>query len=371
MNNTVNSRNSLSSQSLQAAAQAAAQINAQLAAEGKIQPQPQQNLQANNGAQKKDKKLKTGRKDLFNAEVEINNLPPRVRNLLTKGYIQEQIQWKSKAALCTKGRYVSQREKLTANDERPLYICIQAVDKHAVDEAIHHIQDFIAEHTGSSPTPPVISPTLVPNHPPPQVTLIRDKVYINLDHAPETFKIVERVLGPSGDNVNYIQTETGVSVSLQGQGISSSNASDEPHHLLLEHIEPSAVQNARSLALSLVGTLQQDFIQWQREQQALQQQQLVYTFSQPYYSGSSTASGNFTYPAVAMVYGMENGLTQTAAVREPQSLQTHQHTRGLPGKRPSRFDYQQSTGVFPVRETARTSFHPHRMTADFLDIQRT
>lgn len=51
------------------------------------------------------------------------------------------------------------------------------------------------------------------------------------------------------------------------------------------HIEPSAVQNARSLALSLVGTLQQDFIQWQREQQALQQQQLVYTFSQPYYSG--------------------------------------------------------------------------------------
>jgi hypothetical protein len=212
-------------------------------------------LQANNGAQKKDKKLKTGRKDLFNAEVEINNLPPRVRNLLTKGYIQEQIQWKSsnvhfqfkiwllkkltknvllEAALCTKGRYVSQREKLTANDERPLYICIQAVDKHAVDEAIHHIQDFIAEHTGSSPTPPVISPTLVPNHPPPQVTLIRDKVYINLDHAPETFKIVERVLGPSGDNVNYIQTETGVSVSLQGQGISSSNASDEPHHLLLE-----------------------------------------------------------------------------------------------------------------------------------------
>jgi hypothetical protein len=86
---------------------------------------------------------------------------------------------------------------------------------------------------------------------------------------------------------------------------------------------------------------------------------------------SSTASGNFTYPAVAMVYDVENGLTQTAAVREPQSVQTHQLTRGLPGKRPSRFDYQQSTGVFPVRETARTSFHPHRMITDFLDIQRT
>jgi hypothetical protein len=87
---------------------------------------------------------------------------------------------------------------------------------------------------------------------------------------------------------------------------------------------------------------------------------------------SSTPNGNFAYPAVAMVYGMENGLTQIAAVREPQSVQTNHHTRGLAGKRPSRFDYQQSTGVFPVQETARTSsIYPHRMTADFLDIQRT
>ncbi|KZS15241.1 Uncharacterized protein APZ42_019330 [Daphnia magna] len=337
-------KNLNSHQSLQAAAQAAAQINAQLAAEGKIQLY-QQNVQANNGYQKKDKKLKTGRKDLFNAEVEINGLPPRVRNLLTKGYIQEQIQWKSKAALCTKGRYVSPHEKLELNDERPLYICIQAVDKRAVDEAIHHIQDFIAEHTGSSPPPPIISPPLVPNHPPPQMSLIRDKVYINLDHAPEAFKIVDRVLGPSGDNFNYIQAETGVSVSLQGQGMSPSNASDEPHHLLLEHVDPSAVQNARSLALSLVGTLQQDFIQWQREQQALQQQQLVYTFSQPYFGGSSAPNGNFHYPAVAMVYGVENGIPQGTTARAPQLVQTQRYTRGLAGKRPSRFDYQQSTGL--------------------------
>lgn len=94
MNSSVTGRTNLSSQSLQAAAQAAAQINAQLVAEGKIQPQQQSSYQTSN-AQKKDKKLKTGRKDLFNAEIEINGLPPRVRNLLTKGYIQEQIQWKS------------------------------------------------------------------------------------------------------------------------------------------------------------------------------------------------------------------------------------------------------------------------------------
>lgn len=45
-----------------------------------------------------------------------------------------------------------------------------------------------------------------------------------------------------------------------------------------------------------------------------------------------------------MVYDMENGLTQAAAVREAQSVQNHQPARGLAAKRPSRFDYQQSAG---------------------------
>lgn len=61
--------------------------------------------------------------------------------------------------------------------------------------------------------------------------------------------------------------------------------------LVPRHSDPNAIQSARSLALSLVGTLAQDFVQWQREQQAAQhqqqqqQQQFIYTFSQPYYSG--------------------------------------------------------------------------------------
>lgn len=255
MNKGTPNNTSSSSQSLQAAVQAAAQINAQLAAEGKIQPQQSLNCQTNN-VQRKEKKTKTGRKDLFNAEVEINNLSPRVRNLLTKGYIQEQIQWKSsinslffgaslafglfnifyfsEAALCTKGRYIPAHEKNTLVTERPLYICIQAVDKHAVEEAIRHIHDFISEHTGTTPASPSISSTVIPNHPPPPQLTVRDKVYINLDHAPETFKIIERVLGPSGDNISYIQSETGVNIILQGQGIASVDASDEPLHLILE-----------------------------------------------------------------------------------------------------------------------------------------
>ena len=210
--------------------------------------------------------------------------------------------------MCTKGRYIAPRDRASTTDERPLYICIQAVEKQAVEKAIFQIQQFISEHTsGSILPPPVVSQSLVPNHPPPPIPMIQDKVYINLDHAPASFKVLERVLGPGGDNVNYIQNETNVSVTLRGQGYST--GCDEPFHLFLEyvnifsscfskylisflktllrHVEPKAIESARSLALSLVGTLQQDFVQWQREQQQQQQsqQQVVYTFTQPYYGG--------------------------------------------------------------------------------------
>lgn len=100
MNNGMNNSTAVTNPSLQAAAKAAAQINAQLAAEGKF-PNTLLNSPTNNtSAQKKQeanikKAPKSGRKDLYSSEVEINHLPPRVRNLLTKGYIQEQLQWKS------------------------------------------------------------------------------------------------------------------------------------------------------------------------------------------------------------------------------------------------------------------------------------
>lgn len=108
MNNNVSGRtNRQTVAALTAAAQAAANINAQLAAEGKIQQSSTSaQVMSHEALQLQSKEIgnnkrkpKPGRKDLFSAEVEINDLPPRVRNLLTKGYIQEQIQWKSSTLL--------------------------------------------------------------------------------------------------------------------------------------------------------------------------------------------------------------------------------------------------------------------------------
>ena len=84
------------------------------------------------------------------------------------------------AALCTKGRYIAPRERVSTagTSDRPLYICIQAVDKQAIDEAIHQIKQFIEEHTnGSSPPLPIL------NHPAPVpvVPVIKDKVYVIIE----------------------------------------------------------------------------------------------------------------------------------------------------------------------------------------------
>ena len=90
----------------------------------------------------------------------------------------------TEAALCTKGRYISPREKLSNGSERPLYICIQAVDKQAIDEAIHQIKQFIEEHTnGPSPNLPILNhPAPQPPPPIPVVPVIKDKVYVIFCH---------------------------------------------------------------------------------------------------------------------------------------------------------------------------------------------
>ena len=87
----------------------------------------------------------------------------------------------SEAALCTKGRYISSREKVSNGNDRPLYICIQAVDKQAIDEAIHQIKQFIEEHTnGPSPALPILNHPAPQPQPPIPVVLVKDKVYVRI-----------------------------------------------------------------------------------------------------------------------------------------------------------------------------------------------
>lgn len=65
------------------------------------------------------------------------------------------------------------------------------------------------------------------------------KLPIFLD-APFAFDLRSRVVGMGGTNLNYIQTETGATVTLRGKGSlfidpTTQNESNEPLHLYIEH----------------------------------------------------------------------------------------------------------------------------------------
>lgn len=221
------------------------------------------------------------------AEVEINDVPIGCRNLLTRGSTQEEISKASGAGVSTRGRYLSPQERGQLGiGDRPLYLCVQGPTKESVDIAVHRINEIITNYknkgTRFSPaSPPHLRPqTHIPNpgdmgprHPPPQfmtqppvlpqpqtVTVLQEKLYIGLEHAPPSFGVKEKMHGPEGSYLHHIEAETGAKVMLRGKGSgfpdfnNPGRESMEPMHVLLEHPSPMVVGQAKQLAENLIQT---------------------------------------------------------------------------------------------------------------------
>ncbi|KAK3097764.1 hypothetical protein FSP39_012985 [Pinctada imbricata] len=260
-----------------------------LIAKGKLKPsQLSQQTQGN-----KAKNQAPGQ-SLIVAEVEINDVPIGCRNMLTRGATQEEISKMSGAAVSTRGRYVSFEEKSKGIvSDRPLYLCVQGPTQQSVDIAVGRINEIIingmkskgSRFSGQARQPPPPQPPTnihVPrpnfSQPPPLMSIntqpqglsiVQEKLYIGLEHAPPSFDVKSKMLGPMGSFLSHIQTETGAKVTLRGKGSGfiepqSGREAFEPMHVHIQHPSLMGLQQAKQLSENLIQTVQQEYAQFQQ-----------------------------------------------------------------------------------------------------------
>ncbi|XP_012259020.2 altered inheritance of mitochondria protein 3-like isoform X2 [Athalia rosae] len=252
---------------MKAAAHAAARVDSVLMAKGKLRGSDTNNKARNfaaNGGFKGQ--------EMYTTEFEINEAPPSARTLLTKGYVQEEINSYSGAIVSTRGRFMTEQEKARCSNERSLYLYIQGHNKHNIDLAIQKIGEIIkTEHQSS-----LNRPSRFTNAPPPLMSLHSatptvEKICVGIENAPQGFDLRGRIIGAGGSNLLYIRGETGATVTLRGRGSQFVDPvlgveSPEPLHLYIEHIKAEVLQNAKQLAINLIQTMQselQSYIQQQ------------------------------------------------------------------------------------------------------------
>ncbi|XP_015590574.1 extensin isoform X2 [Cephus cinctus] len=255
-------------------------VDLMLMAKGKLQgSNPNNKTSSSNGGFKNT--------DTYTTEFEINEIPPSARTLLTKGYIQDEINNFSGATVSTRGRFMTEQEKLRCPNEHPLYLYIQGHTKHNIDLAIEKINEIIkTEHQSS-----LNRPSRFTNAPPPLMSLHSgvptvEKICVGIENAPQGFDLRGRIIGAGGANLLYIRGETGATVTLRGRGSQFTDPvlgteSPDPLHLYIEHPKPEALQNAKQLAINLIQTMQselQSYIQQQpppvQSQQVMEQPQM-------------------------------------------------------------------------------------------------
>ncbi|CAG5100365.1 Similar to khdc4: KH homology domain-containing protein 4 (Xenopus laevis) [Cotesia congregata] len=220
--------------------------------------------------------------EVFTTEFDINETPPSARTLLTKGYIQDEINSFSGTTVSTRGRYMTEQEKTRCPNERPLYLYIQGHSKNNIDLAIQKINEIIKTEYQSS----LNRPSRFTNAPPPLMSLHTgvpsvEKICIGIENAPQSFDLRGRIIGTGGANLLYIRGETGANVTLRGRGSqfvdpSLGTESPEPLHLYIEHPKSEALQNAKQLAINLIQTMQSEFQSFiQQQLPPIQPQQVL------------------------------------------------------------------------------------------------
>ncbi|ELR19073.1 KH domain containing protein [Acanthamoeba castellanii str. Neff] len=187
------------------------------------------------------------------AEVEINNCPPAVRYLLTKGVTHQEIQQQTGATVISRGRFRPPHEAdlpVTSPADRPLYLHVSAATQQEVDNAVSKINTLMKGE---------ISPFRSSRE---EQTA---KVFVGIDLAEArrmNFNYVGKIIGPKGAYVKHIEAQSRARVQLKGRR--SDNPAEQPEdeeemHLLIIASNKQALESAKKLSEDLLDTVREDF----------------------------------------------------------------------------------------------------------------
>jgi len=196
-----------------------------------------------------------GTEDAFSDDVTINDSPARY--FLTRTTTHQQIYRETKAGIRVRGQYLPPGVKTSAVGDPPLYLHVTGGTPEIVQAAIDKIKWYMKQAEEDAKTGKFVYSDSVVN----------DKVMINLDQSkisPSVFNVARQVLGPRGQYVKYIESETGAKCQLRGAGSGFKEGPDEkesedPMHLYLQAPNEKILEKAKGLATSLIGRVKAEY----------------------------------------------------------------------------------------------------------------
>lgn len=261
---------------------AAAKINAQLAAQGLVGGgEPKQSTspeslappsQTTDSGQSTITKSTTdvGRVNAFSTKVDINDL--RNKYLLTKTETQFKIRDETGANVFTRGRYYP--DKSIATEHAPaLHLFVEADNQDSLDKAIEQINELITKDMGSlvderrfrrrdqAESENNSKETPVPEDQQRRSNRLEEKIQIGLDQYPP-FQVRGFIVGPGGQNVKHIQSETGCRVQIKGRGSgfldrNTGLEEDIPMYLHLLTPQLEELHRAKEMCLDLIASVKE------------------------------------------------------------------------------------------------------------------
>ncbi|KAH7389412.1 hypothetical protein DE146DRAFT_162598 [Phaeosphaeria sp. MPI-PUGE-AT-0046c] len=196
-------------------------------------------------------------------DIEINDL--RNRYTLTKGAVQKRIKDDTGADVTTRGEYYPDKNMATAANP-PLYLRVTSTSKEGLDMATKMIEEMMQQDL-----PNLVDERRFRRREPENFE--RDEFgrrkwpeeKISVDLEPISgFNLRAQVVGRGGDNVKYIQQDTGCKVQIKGRGSGfmeqqTGQESDEPMYLHIAGPRPEGVARAKELCNELLEKVKADY----------------------------------------------------------------------------------------------------------------